>query len=565
MATNSHFTVFSESGASGARLDLKWFEQLRASFHQNGLLGPALNKTNHPSLQIVEFSSEKEYGEYRNRPIADAFFVSEDGRDYIVMREADQSGVAAHEYAHFVLHNGGLKLPACFNEGLAEFFSTLRVNRSGNYELGGDLPARTQALRREPWIPLEVLFDSSREAELTITRRAADMFYAESWALVDLLVSSPAYQSKFRDLVTALSGGEMPAKAIQDTYGVSLDRLAADLHGWTGQTRAKEFLLHSQIETEPVRVSELTPVERESLLARVSLISGNLPAAAARYANLAQRESKNPEFSVALGQIALRQGNREEALKHWNQAFLQDVNDAAFCYRYALLAEDAGGDVEAIRKALERAVEIDPALDDARYKLALLYSRVGLSEQTVMQLRAMKVPAGARRFPYWSVLSSTLLDLDRRNEAIEAARHALDAAQNDSERSRARQLEYVAKTDLTVQYETDSEGRSQMVTTRVPHGTTDWNPFIEATDKIQRTHARLREVLCDSGRLTGFRLGTEHGVITVAVPDPLHVLVRNGPKDLFCGPTPEAAVEVDYAVASTAGKSSNILRGLTFY
>jgi hypothetical protein len=64
--------------------------------------------------------------------------------------------------------------------------------------------------------------------------------------------------------------------------------------------------------------------------------------------------------------------------------------------------------------------------------------------------------------------------------------------------------------------------------------------------------------------LTGFVLRTPNGTITVDVPDPLHVLMRNSPSEFFCGPTPEKAVEAEYAVIGMAGKTRNVLRGMTF-
>lgn len=564
-ATNSHFKVYSESGAKSAERALAWFDQLRAFIAENGLLGPATNSATYPVLRVVRFNSEGEYNEYRNRPSADAFYVSDSGDDYIVMQESETFGVAAHEYAHFILHGNGLELPPCINEGLAEFFSTLRVTRSGGYELGGDLPARTQALRRTEWIPLSVLLDSSREGEITITRKGADIFYSESWALVDMLMSSPTYKANFRSLISALNAGQATASAFQSIYGVSLDKIGLDLRNWVGLARSSGINFEARQEGEPFQTAQLTPNEVSALLARISLVSGHYDDAATRYRKMAQSEPENPEFAAALGVIALRQGKREEAINDWRQALDHHVNDAALCYRYAILAEDEGKDSESIRKALERAVELDPGFDDARYKLALLENRLGDSQEAVRQLKAMRVPDGDRRFAYWSALSSGLTDLDQRQEAVDAAHQAIQAARTESEKSRARQLEYMAKTDLTVQYETDAEGHSQLVTTRVPHGTKNWNPFIEPTDRMQRTAGKLQEVLCTSGKLTGFRISTPSGPVTLDVPDPLHVMVRNSPDQLFCGPMPEPAVDVEYAINSAGGKTSNILRGLTFH
>jgi hypothetical protein len=103
-----------------------------------------------------------------------------------------------------------------------------------------------------------------------------------------------------------------------------------------------------------------------------------------------------------------------------------------------------------------------------------------------------------------------------------------------------------------------------MVTTRIPHGTADWNPFVEASDQIEHTSGKLSEVLCSKGKLTGFQLRRSNETLTVEVPDPLHVLMRNSPAEFFCGPMQAKEVEADYAVVKVAGKTTNVLRGMTF-
>jgi hypothetical protein len=209
-------------------------------------------------------------------------------------------------------------------------------------------------------------------------------------------------------------------------------------------------------------------------------------------------------------------------------------------------------------------VALYPGFDDARYKLALLQEHVGEYRLAVEQLKAMRVPAGARRYGYWISMATALTELDARDEAKDAAQEAVKAAQNEADRLKARQMAYIAATDLTVQFATDAEGHSQVVTTRVPHGTKDWNPFIEASDRLQSASGKLGEVLCTAGKLSGFLLRTTNGPVTVEVPDPLHVLMRNGPQEFFCGSMQEKEVSAVYAIVNVAGRRSNVLRGMTF-
>jgi hypothetical protein len=161
-------------------------------------------------------------------------------------------------------------------------------------------------------------------------------------------------------------------------------------------------------------------------------------------------------------------------------------------------------------------------------------------------------------------MASALTELDERSEAQKAAREAEKAAETEAERFQAKQMAYMAATDLKVQFVTDSAGHAQITTTRVEHGTMDWNPFIEPADHIERARGVLGEVLCQAGKLSGFLVRTVDGPVTVEVPDPLHVLIRNGPGEFYCGPMQGKEVGAEYAVVKNEGKTTNVLRGLTF-
>jgi tetratricopeptide (TPR) repeat protein len=557
---NSHLEVYSQTGPETARATFSRFAQLRAFFEQNILAGAAFSDQARPSLRVVCLR-EQEYEMYRPRPIADAYYATDGSRDYIVMAEgrSNSFGIAAHEYVHYVLHARGWKLPASLSEGIAEYFATLRLRKSG-YEIGGILPARMQTLRRNEWLPLTELLDQTPE-----TRKAAEIFYAESWALADLLLTSPAYASHFRELADEFGAGSSAPRAFRKVYGKSLAELTKDLENWTARPKTSRAMAGKPVDLAAGEISELSARQAQVLLAQISLASDHLEKARTQYEELLRGDPSDPDLRVSLGTIALRLGNREEALKQWQLAIGDNVKDAELCYRFALLAEEAGFKSKEIRDALERAVVLAPGFDDARYKLALLEDGAGEYRSAIDQLRAMRVPTGARQYVYWTVMASALTELDERDEAQDAAQKAAEAATTEDDKASARRMAYTAATDLKVRFATDSQGHSQIVTTRVPHGATDWNPFIEPSDRMQQANGRLAEVLCTAGKLTGFLLRTPEGQVTVEVRDPWHVLMRNSPAEFYCGRTQEAAVEADFAVMAESGKTKNVLRGMTFH
>ena len=566
LAQSSHFEVFSQTNDLTVSKALLWFEQMRAFFVQDGLHLLPLNDQGKPPLRVIGFHSEKEYAEYRLRPLASAYYASDGDRDYIVMAslQSAQFSIAAHEYSHYIVHASGLKLPACLQEGLAEEFSTLRITPTG-YWLGGDLPARTHTLQanKARLIPLADLFSTPVDSTTAHGRTEAELFYAESWALVDLLVTSPQYAPRFRDLVAEFNAGSQPAAAFQKVYHQSLDQLANDLAQWAAASHFPSSHPASPPATSLAPSYDLSTAHTHFLLAELSLVSGHVEQAKSRFQILAREQSTNPDVAVALGAIALRQGNRQEGLQQWRRAIKLNVQDPELCYRYALLAEEANVDAKEAKTALERAISLAPGFDDARYRLALIQYRGNDYRASLTNLRTMVVPQDPHRlYAYWTAMASCLLELNENEEARKIALEAAKAAQNPNDRMAALQLSNVAATDMNVQFSTDAQGHSQIVTTRIPHGTAaSWNPFIEPSDAIQHASGRLRQVLCTDGKLTGFLLETSKGAtVTLDVADPSRVLMRNSPEEFYCGPTRADFVKADYAVAH----NKNLLRGLTF-
>src|SRR5882762_6260744 len=125
LTRSPHFEVYSQAGDETARSTALWLEQLRAFFLQQTGRDP----DSLPPVRVIGFRSTSEYDPYRRRPTSDGYFVGTESRDYIVMATmgAGEFHVAAHEYAHAILHAGGLDLPPWFNEGLSEFFSTIHI------------------------------------------------------------------------------------------------------------------------------------------------------------------------------------------------------------------------------------------------------------------------------------------------------------------------------------------------------------------------------------------------------------------------------------------------------
>jgi tetratricopeptide (TPR) repeat protein len=379
------------------------------------------------------------------------------------------------------------------------------------------------------------------------------------------LVLSPQYAPKFGELITALTSGTPATQALPTIYGKSLSLVTGDLHAWTAikhQPVGLQGIQAGHILAQNVAIETsiaVTPLQARALMAEILLAAGDLDRARTLYSDLARETPQDAAVHAALGNIVLRQGDNDRAREQWKLAITLGIQDATLCYQFAALGDRAGVPEAELRPALERAVQLKSDFDDARYHLALIEKNAGHYDAAIAHLRAMRTVAPSRAFNYWTAMTDALLQLDRRDEARAASKKAMEHATTAVERARATQLEYFAVTDLDVQFTVGKNGRAELSTTRVPHATADWNPFIEPGDKIRHVDGALREIEC-SGAVTRFVVDTSEGPVTLAIPDPGHVQMRNAPAEFTCGPQKSTKVAVDYAITNSDG----LVRGMQF-
>ena len=544
LTRSQHFEIYAQTTDQRARAILMWFEQLRTFFGQHGRMPVRVTP-----IQIIVFASEREYQPYRLRSTADGYFVGNGSQNYIVMGSDDpvKFGLAAHEYAHLVLRNSGLQMPTWLNEGLAEFFATLRITGRAT-ELGGPLPGRLHTLEARTWMPLADLMSLSEESKKHQDRNAADLFYAESWALTEMLLLSPKYAPGFQKILASPS--------------LDVEAVTRDLHQWIGQPRLPVVQLPEVVaESGPVEVSDVPPLAARLLLAQLLLAADEFDRAEPLFAALGQDEPDSAAVSVGMGLIKLHEGDSVGARGFWKRAIDQGIGDAKLCYHYAILADQANLPATDIRPALERAVALEPDFDDAHYQLALLEKNASHYEAAIREFHAMRIIASARAYAYWLAVADTFNEMGRRDEAQSAARHAREHATTAPERARADQEAYFAETDPGVQFARDASGHLQLVTTRMPHQQSDWNPFIEPADDILRVHGTLREIEC--GSVTTIRVEAAGRLVALAIPDLQHVQMRHAPSEFVCGPQSATQVTVDYAQTPNAA-TDGIVRGMDF-
>jgi hypothetical protein len=514
---------------------------------------------------VLQFATTSAYAAFRPRESADAFFVGSEAVNYIVLAPAggNRPRTIAHEYAHLVLHSAGIHLPPWFGEGIAEFFSSVDITPRESM-IGGDLAGRSQVLRTHPLIPLEELLTMAEDDPRRDRRDDASIFYAESWELTHMLLFSPQYRPKAPALWAAFNTGVIPAPALAAIYGRSIETIKSDFRAWIDAPKQAMPLPGVPPQDQRFRASRVSQADSDSVLAALVLASGDLDRAQAVYASLQTQRTSDPALAATLGTIALRKHDEVKAILEWKRAFELGVRDPVVCYQYADLLQNTHAPDDQIAAALRRAIELKPGYDDARFKLALLEDGRKNYAAALEQLRAMGSVPRARAYTYWLTMASALLGADQRPAAKAAARKAIGFASNTDERHLAALMELDTETDMTVQFARDSQGNVRMVTSRKPHGATDWNPFIEFGEEIRTVTGRIRKVECTSGAVTGFEIGGATGTVRVSLTDPSHVLIDGGTPEFYCGAEDGRQVKVQYAAKPAPNGTDGILRGMHF-
>ncbi len=247
--SSDHFSVLTDADERKGHEVAVRLEQMRSVFGQL-LLKRKLNLSE--PLDVIAFRSDKEYADaapiLQGQPTAaPGFFISGPDRNYIVLNlfEPESWRAVSHEFAHLFLNYNYPPTQPWFDEGFAEYFSSLRL--VGNQEdIGGDPelgitwnedilgnqiqkrnPPRslTETLTAPVWLSIPDLFAMHEYRADYKEGTHHSLFYAQSWMVVHYLLNKNklAESGAYFDLV---ENQKMPIPpAIQQAYGMSVAQL----------------------------------------------------------------------------------------------------------------------------------------------------------------------------------------------------------------------------------------------------------------------------------------------------------------------------------------------------
>jgi tetratricopeptide (TPR) repeat protein len=229
-----------------------------------------------------------------------------------------------HEYVHYLLRNlGGFERPLWFDEGSAEFLSTVEV-KDGHVDLGRFREDHVNLLRDQPWVPLIRILQTQDLEDWGPRRR--QVFDAESWAFVHYLNFARGERGRGQEQLARyfrrIAEGASHERAVEQAFGVGSSGLDRELHRFVRGDRfdSVAFRLRS---SEPPGASGMRPLARDEVLTRLGWLSISLARAkqARRYFEQAvAAEPRNARAHAGLGAADAFGGRWEAAIPHYQQA-----------------------------------------------------------------------------------------------------------------------------------------------------------------------------------------------------------------------------------------------------
>jgi Flp pilus assembly protein TadD len=572
-ASSEHFEVYTTGGDRRARESLAYFERIHAFFEDFMKLSP---KQDRPTRLIV-FSNRREYTPYRPNEWATAYYLSGPDRDYIVIQSLDAESypLVVHEYAHLIFKHSGAVYPRWLNEGLAEFFSTISPE-GGKMSIGKVTIDRLRMVRTAELLTLDRLFGADLQSPEFQRRDHVGIFYAQSWALVHMIMTEERYRPRSNELLTAIGSGTPAVDAFRSVYGKSLVQVMNDLRGYI---RGDHYLFFAANYRDPKIDRGFTTRAADGFEA--GLITANLLAshrerqteARTAYETLAAGRPDDLGLVEARAHFELRQGDRSNAETFVRRAIALGSQNATL---YRLAAGSYADSIEEREALLAKAVGFAPGDLDIRltYASTLLQQRKA-AEGLAALAPVSQIPADDA-FVLFQLRANLLAQLNRIDEARAAAARARAYA-NSTQVDYADRLVQSLDAHAARQAEADrlmrdvnrAELEQLAGTTSRPPAPTDTSVFERATqfsDLLTVATGRLRNMVCGIGAPI-VEIAVDSGLVRLVIDDPVRVRIEGagGPTtDLICG-AQNRPVRFGYAPgADAARKTAGALRLLDF-
>lgn len=394
-------------------------EQFREVFIQ---LFPRIKFNSPVPTTVIVFKSDSSYRPFKPNATTAGYFQPGPDVNYITLTtelrgEQDPFTVIFHEYTHLLIDNTLGNVPAWFNEGLAEYYSTFSITDDQKVVLGKPIGNHVFLLREKKMLPLRRLFEVDHKSPEYNEANKQSIFYAQSWALMHYLVIGKAgrveQMGKFLEL---LSVNVPMEQAFQQSFQMTFEAMEKELRDYVKQDRYNIISGHFERKLEVDAGIEATPVseaEWQAYLGDLLLHSDRqdcetyLQKALALDPNLAMAHA-------SMGMAYFREGKTKEARASLERAVAANSQNYLIHYYYAYALSRPGPDevqmisgyapeiAAKIREELQKVIALRPDFPESYNLLAFVSLVTGKNfDEAITSLkRALADSPGRNDFAY---------------------------------------------------------------------------------------------------------------------------------------------------------------------
>jgi lipoprotein NlpI len=319
------------------------------------------------------------------------YFSSGPDGNYLVApwggKDRDSLAVMLHELTHYLASRNVRGVPTWIAEGVAEFYSTFRIDADRNLAIVGEpVKNRLRSLVGRSLIPLDRLVAVASTEEFSNSPVELDLFYAQSWALVHYLFLGEQ-GTRTRQIGTylrALERGQERTAAFTLAFGSTYDEMGKALVKYVRDLEFPFLKLKSAgaggMAANASRVEPMPEADAAALQAVLLMRVGAVGEAEAALGRALAQPPSNLQTRVALDRVRRLLGQSgDEAARYEQLAALAATAaavkplDAATQFYLSMAALAAGKEAES-DAALDAAVRLNPDADMLRQRAYVAFA-----------------------------------------------------------------------------------------------------------------------------------------------------------------------------------------------
>lgn len=341
-ADSAHFTIFSDAPIHTVRALSKNLELLQSVL---GSLNPGRTINSPLPTYVFIFRNEASFRSYNlkigGKPAAiSGYFLSHPHANYIVVDGSagpNPSAVIFHEYLHYFARHNLPRVPLWFNEGLAEFYSTLELSENEAL-IGKPVAHHVDWLRNNDLQPFRsFLATDTRSGPYNEAQRQGG-FYAQSWALVHMLLagdqdrrSRVARYLRLLDENDLVPGDNADADAFAMAFDATPRSLQRELSRYVDRPRFEHFRQRLEtVDMEPV--FQPTEIRYTEILCRlgdllVHLNPARLIEASQHFDAALKLDPRFPLARTSKGYVKYLRNDYDAAALHYEESIEESRDD----------------------------------------------------------------------------------------------------------------------------------------------------------------------------------------------------------------------------------------------